>query len=66
MDKNKIQQLFELLESEKSWDQIDIEILPNGEIRRLGDHSPTELKPGQKPLTFREYLGGEYARSCSC
>jgi hypothetical protein len=66
MKPKNIQELFELFEAEKSWDQIDIEILPNGEIRRVGDHSPTELKPGQKPLTFREYLGGEYGRSCSC
>jgi hypothetical protein len=61
--KTKIEQLEELLESENSWEQQPIEILPNGEIRAVGDHGEHELKPGMKPLTFREYLGGEYAEA---
>jgi hypothetical protein len=36
-----------------------IEILPNGEIRAKGAVGNTEIV--QKPLTMREYLGGEYA-----
>jgi hypothetical protein len=59
--KTPIDKLNELLESENSWDQIPIEILPNGEIRRVGDHSSAEIKPSMRPLTFRENLGGEYA-----
>jgi hypothetical protein len=38
-----------------------IEILPNGEIRALGEGS-AELS-GRKPLTMREDLGGEYGGS---
>ncbi len=67
--RTKIEQLEYLLDSELKWgdEQIDIEILPNGEIRQLGNHDTSELKKGAaKPLTFRENLGGEYGRSCSC
>jgi hypothetical protein len=66
--RTKIEQLEHMLESENKWgdEQIEIEILPNGEIRQLGNHENGELKPNQKPLTFREDLGGEYAGPCSC
>ena len=58
---SKIDDLQKLFELENSWDKDDlVEILPNGEIRKAGDHKPGELKPGVKPLTFRENLGGEY------
>lgn len=39
-----------------------IEILPNGEIRRREGTDESEIAP-KKPLTFREQLGGEYARA---
>lgn len=38
-------------------DEEPLEILPNGEIRRGG----RPVKAGEKPLTMRENLGGEYA-----
>jgi hypothetical protein len=41
-------------------EQVEIEILPNGEVRALGDSTPAE-RGGRKPLTMRENLGGEYA-----
>jgi hypothetical protein len=56
----KIDDLQKLFELENSWDDSVIEILPNGEIRKAGDHRPEEIKKGVKPLTFRENLGGEY------
>jgi hypothetical protein len=57
MSKPTIAQLEELLSHELSWDdQQEIEILPNGEIRPIGDGA----REGVKPLTFRENLGGEY------
>lgn len=60
--KPTIAQLEGLLNSENSWtEDATIEILPNGEIRTKGAHTDDELKPFQKPLTFRENLGGEYA-----
>lgn len=40
-------------------DEVQIEILPNGEVRAVGDHTANELA-GRKPLTMREDLGGEY------
>jgi hypothetical protein len=40
-------------------EEVQIEILPNGEVRALGDHTPNEVG-GRKPLTMREDLGGEY------
>lgn len=58
---SKIEQLAALLDKEKGWEDEGITILPNGEIRRNGDFKTSELKPGQKPLTFRENLGGEYS-----
>lgn len=61
--KPTIAQLEELLNRETThWgEDTAIEIPPNGEIRAVGAHADGELKPFQKPLTFRENLGGEYA-----
>ena len=39
-------------------EDVEIEILPNGEVRAKGQGAQ-ELG-GRKPLTMREYLGGEY------
>lgn len=52
-----IEELEAMLEDDE-W--TPIEILPNGEIRELGNSRPEERR-GQKPLTMREDLGGEYA-----
>ncbi len=41
-------------------DEVEIEILPNGEVRAKGQTSDHE-RGGRKPLTMRENLGGEYA-----
>jgi hypothetical protein len=41
-------------------DEVEIEILPNGEVRAKGKTSNVE-RGGRKPLTMREDLGGEYA-----
>jgi hypothetical protein len=41
-------------------DEVEIEILPNGEVREKGKTSDLE-RGGRKPLTMREELGGEYA-----
>lgn len=54
--KPSIQELEALLKSEE---ETPIQILPNGEIRPVGQTSPGELG-GKKPLTMRENLGGEY------
>jgi len=54
--KPTIQELEGLLNSEE---ETPIQILPNGEIRALGQTSPAELG-AKKPLTMRENLGGEY------
>ena len=51
-----VRELEEILEKEED---TPIEILPNGEIRALGQ-GQHELG-GRKPLTLRENLGGEYA-----
>jgi hypothetical protein len=63
--KPSIEELEALLKSEE---ETPIQILPNGEIRAVGQTSPAELG-GKKPLTMRENLGGEYERmqygSCS-
>jgi hypothetical protein len=40
-------------------DQVELEILPSGEIRAKGETSDAE-RGGRKPLTMREELGGEY------
>jgi hypothetical protein len=54
--KPTIQELEALLNSEE---ETPIQILPNGEIRAVGQTSPAELGP-KKPLTMKENLGGEY------
>lgn len=45
-------------------DEVEIEILPNGEVRAKNQTTSME-RGGRKPLTMREDLGGEYARKCS-
>lgn len=54
--KPTIQELQNLLNSEED---TPIQILPNGEIREVGQTSASALG-GQKPLTMKENLGGEY------
>lgn len=57
MDKKPtIQELERLLNTEED---TPIQILPNGEIRAVGQASGSDLA-GKKPLTMRENLGGEY------
>lgn len=51
-----IAELEAILEKE---DEVEIEILPNGEVRAKGQTSDLE-RGGRKPLTMREDLGGEY------
>ena len=54
--KPAIDELEALLVSD---DEVDLVILPNGEIRAAAGSQP---KTGKlKPLTMREKLGGEYA-----
>ncbi len=43
-------------------DEVEIEILPNGEVRAKNQTSAAE-SGGRKPLTMREDLGGEYAEA---
>ncbi len=54
--KPSIEELEALLKSEE---ETPIQILPNGEIRAVGQTNAAELG-GKKPLTMRENLGGEY------
>jgi hypothetical protein len=54
--KPTIDELTTLLENDES---IEIEIMPNGEIRQRGR---TPQLGNMKPLTMREDLGGEYAQ----
>jgi hypothetical protein len=54
--KATIHELEALLKSEE---ETPIQILPNGEIRPVGQTSPGELG-AKKPLTMKENLGGEY------
>jgi hypothetical protein len=57
MDKKPtIQELEALLNSEE---ETPIQILPNGEIRPVGQVNPADLGT-KKPLTMKENLGGEY------
>ncbi len=56
--KPTIEELERLLDSEED---TPIEILPNGEIRALGDSDAVE-RDFKKPLTMREDLGGEYGQ----
>jgi hypothetical protein len=53
---SKIDELEALLNSE---DDTPIQILPNGEIRKIGGETAAEVG-NKKPLTMRENLGGEY------
>jgi hypothetical protein len=54
--KPTIQELEAILNSEET---TPIQILPNGEIRPVGQATIAELG-SKKPLTMRENLGGEY------
>lgn len=56
MSRPTIEQLEAILQSEE---QVEIDILPNGEVRERGKGTEQELG-GKKPLTMRENLGGEY------
>lgn len=54
---SKIDELERLLNSEED---TPIQILPNGEIREVGQVTQADMGT-KKPLTMRENLGGEYA-----
>ena len=54
--KSKIDELERLLNSEED---TPVQILPNGEIRAVGQATSAEMGV-KKPLTMRENLGGEY------
>jgi len=56
MGRPTITQLEQILEKEE---EVEIDILPNGEVRAKNQTSEYELG-GRKPLTMRENLGGEY------
>jgi hypothetical protein len=58
MARPTIAELVQILDSEE---HQEIEILPNGEVRAKG--TPLHELGGQKPLTMREDLGGEYAEA---
>jgi hypothetical protein len=53
---SKIDELERLLNSEED---TPIQILPNGEIREIGNVTSADMG-NKKPLTMRENLGGEY------
>lgn len=53
---SKIDELEALLNSEE---ETPIQILPNGEIRKIGRETHSDIG-NKKPLTMRENLGGEY------
>lgn len=57
MGRPTIAELEAILEREE---EVEIDILPNGEVRARGQSTERELG-GRKPLTMREDLGGEYA-----
>lgn len=57
MGRPTIAELEAILEREE---EVEIDILPNGEVRARGQSTAQELG-GRKPLTMREDLGGEYA-----
>jgi hypothetical protein len=59
MARPTIAQLEAILESEE---EVEIEILPNGEVRAKGQ-TPSQELGGRKPLTMREDLGGEYSET---
>jgi len=54
--KPSIDDLERLLNSEED---TPIQILPNGEIREVGQASAADMGT-KKPLTMKENLGGEY------
>lgn len=54
--KPSIDELEAILKDEE---EVPIEILPNGEVRAVGQSSGEELEE-RKPLTMQENLGGEY------
>ncbi|MCH7727428.1 MAG: hypothetical protein IH991_13240 [Planctomycetes bacterium] len=56
MSKPTIAELEAILDREE---EVEIEILPNGEVRAKGDAAKENLG-ARKPLTMRENLGGEY------
>jgi len=56
MSRPTIAQLEAILDNEE---EVELEILPNGEVRAKGQTSLLETA-GRKPLTMREDLGGEY------
>ncbi len=58
MSRPNIAQLEEILDKEE---EVEIEILPNGEVRARGQTTAQELDGRSKPLTMREDLGGEYS-----
>jgi hypothetical protein len=58
MSRPTIAELEAILDMEE---EVEIEILPNGEVRAKGQTTQRELG-GLKPLTMREDLGGEYSR----
>ena len=57
MARPTIAELEAILDKEE---EVEIEILPNGEVRAKNQTSAVELG-GRKPLTMREDLGGEYS-----
>jgi len=56
MARPSIAELEQILQREA---QVEIEILPNGEVRAKDSTSAAE-RGNRKPLTMREDLGGEY------
>lgn len=54
--KPTIEELERMLDDEED---TAVEILPNGEIRAIGQSDSAE-RSYKKPLTLREDLGGEY------
>ena len=58
MSRPTIAELEAILDREE---EVEIEILPNGEVRAKGQASILQLGE-RKPLTMRENLGGEYSR----
>lgn len=57
MARPSIAELEAILQRE---DEVEIEILPNGEVRAK-DQTTSAERGGRKPLTMREDLGGEYS-----
>jgi hypothetical protein len=58
MSRPTIAELEAILDREE---EVEIEILPNGEVRAKNQSNFAETG-GRKPLTMREDLGGEYAK----